>query len=38
VFEANHVVAVLMTVQHADSDPADVAALQQIVRSVRFED
>lgn len=34
--EANGKVGVLMTVQHADSPPADVAALQQILDSVRF--
>jgi hypothetical protein len=34
--EANGKVGVLMTVQHADSPPADVAALQQILDSVVF--
>jgi hypothetical protein len=34
--EANGKVGVLMTVQHADSSPADVAALQQILDSVVF--
>jgi hypothetical protein len=36
ILEANHQVMVLMTVQHKDSPPADVAALQQILDSVVF--
>jgi hypothetical protein len=35
--EANGKVGVLMTVQHADSPPADVAALKQILDSVVFQ-
>jgi hypothetical protein len=37
VIQAGNRVMVLMTVQHQDSNPADVAALQQILASVRFQ-
>ncbi len=37
VIEAKGKVMVLMTVQHKDSPPADVAALQQILDSVEFQ-
>jgi len=36
VIDGNGRVMVLMTAQHADSPPADVAALQQILDSVTF--